>query len=441
MRLDESRIKKLGVIIVISLFSLLYFLRDSNKYSTFNDPSEDGKYNGKELGIDAKPQTWREKFMSDITIPAPSYSDIYPNNPNPSFPELSKLCNSTKWRKRAWLECGPYQLGLFNAKNRIQNCITMAVEAGLHLLIRGTNSRFNDSNLANPNGEINPYSSLFDEEWLKLVLSVNCPQMNVTFRSKWGRLTEIVQLEAIPEMRPRWDQIGNEPGLFSKAVSIALDKRNSSRSRNVILVLEFDCIFYLRVHSQIFGLQYAWGSMIRYRRDLVKIADQIAESFNSSYGAIHWRFEGDFFGFEKEMIENYNMTFENNVRWSLEFFNGTLDPHSIIYIACGDENTTKILSNLMRIEGYLPTTKFLWAEKIPGMRDTFSNLSWDAIAIIDYLVLIRSTAFVGVEMSTFSFSVTRLREVHHFKSLGFNNPKNTLLLGRNPPRRNQTFWW
>ena len=100
---------------------------------------------------------------------------------------LSPLCRQTKWTEGLWLHChnycGPNKTsvcgGLNNARNRIQTCIRLAIDAGAGLILPSATERDED-HLVKTNGAVHVCPEVFfNTEYLQTSMHEQCPQFKL----------------------------------------------------------------------------------------------------------------------------------------------------------------------------------------------------------------------------------------------------------------------
>ena len=110
--------------------------------------------------------------------------------PSSASPHLKDLCSRTQWRQDKFLwchsNCGPNPAsnpqicgGLSNARNRIQTCLRLAIDAGLGLIIAPISRRADKDLETGLDVDGDCESEYFDIDHLSSVLADSCPQLQL----------------------------------------------------------------------------------------------------------------------------------------------------------------------------------------------------------------------------------------------------------------------
>lgn len=86
----------------------------------------------------------------------------------------------------------------------------------------------------------------------------------------------------------------------------------------------------------------------------------------------------------------------------------------LIYLACGSQSDIKRFTTQAAKLGLTVTTKYQLLESDPAYADTLEELevlSWDQQALVDYMVMLRSSHFVGTWASSFAWNIVFRRHV------------------------------
>eukprot|EP01117_Protostelium_nocturnum_P016327 TRINITY_DN6439_c0_g1_i1.p1 TRINITY_DN6439_c0_g1~~TRINITY_DN6439_c0_g1_i1.p1 ORF type:complete len:435 (-),score=104.02 TRINITY_DN6439_c0_g1_i1:635-1939(-) len=427
---NASKIRK----IAIGLFICLLVVSLFNKYGK----SLSFQFKIKKSGGGDKNRMRNEwnSFMnfsfSNSSLVSPSYSEIY-DTTEYSFhlPELRKLCESVQWKNNdTMFMVTPIPMGTFNARNKLMNAVKLSIASGLHLIMPKllTRSRKNIIHL-HPTGD-NEFVSvdyLFDSDHLKSVLSINCPQMVV-------REPEEVSQHIMWKEPSKIEHQGSTE-IFRKAVDKVLEEHPK------VSIVHTVGLIYLDVNSDGMNFRTDWWRLVRTRPKMVEMADQVVKSFhNQNFGGIHLRLEKDMINRFHDVLDRYNLTFENYAEWSLQFIEKHHKKGDVIFVATGDQELSERMGNLITKRGFVYASKWIWARRIKGLEDHLLDEGWDAVGLIDYHVMLRSTTFVGLEQSTFSYVVALARELYQTNQLGKTIAPNTLLFGPYPSQYTKTIW-
>jgi hypothetical protein len=104
----------------------------------------------------------------------------------PTTDTLRELCQQTQWVDGLWLHCHSYCGanhtsacgGLNNARNRIQTCIRLAIDAGVGLILPSVTAR-DEKNLLHTDDKTVCTDMFWNMQHLQSTLSAQCPQLQV----------------------------------------------------------------------------------------------------------------------------------------------------------------------------------------------------------------------------------------------------------------------
>lgn len=359
---------------------------------------------------------WREAYTDtdleafDITGPI----DLAP---------LRDLCAHRPHQPGLLFECNESDGGVGNIRNSLLLCTRYAIEVGGEMIMPRIKTR-NNSDLALLDGPTTDLSYLFQVELFRANLLAACPQIrlyptrqdvpgfsrythvkDLLDPSEFGRdwlVNTVVKLLRTKIQRWVGEQIGHtwdpkkEPVLIGfKRVYFGWHREEDDYSiwSQWAKILRVDREAYLLAME-------ALTQLARIRGASVVNTEGILHSSLQYVGA-HLRTEADasdqmkLFGFDQQVaayIEQCN---------SLGI--------SALYIASGDDSETIRAKKIAEKHGVKLYTKYSLLKG--NARKTLLSMTFDQQALVDYLVLLRSTKFVGVDSSSFSGNIAITRHV------------------------------
>lgn len=112
---------------------------------------------------------------------------------------LAQLCSATAWRPGLWLQChfGHIVGGLNNARNRLQTCLRLAIDAGAGLVLPPIGLRSQTDLVRTANGSVVCIDQFWDTAWLRQQAAADCPLLQILN-------CDITQPEADDAWNIRW---------------------------------------------------------------------------------------------------------------------------------------------------------------------------------------------------------------------------------------------
>ena len=210
---------------------------------------------------------------------------------------LKALCGETKWRDGLWLHCHSFCgenktsvcSGLNNARNRMQTCLRLAIDAGSGLILPSVMAR-TEENLRIDGGSAVCADAFWDMEYLGESLQEQCPQLKIRYCDNRTRIDNI--LEAPFRSHTTEPHLN---GSFHELVDSIIEEGNVTSTNDSSLVAVNFGDSYLGWNytgaGELGTIRKALFKALRFNRSLLDISTKILQSPELSNGfiAIHFR--------------------------------------------------------------------------------------------------------------------------------------------------------
>lgn len=143
-------------------------------------------------------------------------------------------------------------------------------------------------------------------------------------------------------------------------------------------------------------------------RALLELATRFGFSPATANGVLENAFVGVHLRTEVDAINVGYASYENQAAASLEYINST--SLRVVYAASG--NTTSLRLFAEAANALSPPAKVFtkWDLLSGADNATLSSMTWDQQALVDFLILERSSKFAGVSESSFSWDIAYMRQ-------------------------------
>ncbi|CAG8961334.1 hypothetical protein HYFRA_00013795 [Hymenoscyphus fraxineus] len=351
--------------------------------------------------------------------------NIYDYNFNAEFVgwPLERLCKETVWVEGLVFVCDNNSGGIGNIRNFILTCIRYAIDSGATGMIMPQIQRRSEEDLANLfNTGFQPFTYFFDDQHFISSMTTFCPQIKI-FPSK-KEIPHTAAIDEIAEFYPK--DLGDLDGCDGRGVNRHLDQfrgkfdqwrldnnHNSSWDRPTTVRFRWATFFEWPIYRD--GPEFAatFGDLLRINKDVEAIAIKVLKELSrfagvepsptklsAPYLGVHLRTESDALGFWPD----YEVQSEGYLK---EAEHRNLK-HA--YLACGNASeghrfAEKAMDRLqLRVTSKLDLLKGQDLAKLQA-------LSWDQQALVDYLVLTKSTHFTGCSFSSFTMNISFKRHL------------------------------
>lgn len=334
---------------------------------------------------------------------------------------LRALCDETEWTEGLWIHChshgGPNGTsmngGLNNARNRVQTCLRLAIDAGASLVISTAMTR-SPVNLVNTNDMAVCPDTFWNIANLQKEMRRKCPQLKLR---DCGDLTGIPTILKTPHKA--WNDASFTSGQFREFTQNYLDTdtyriNTAAISPSSPVVIEFSDSFKgwnYRKTGELATIRKGLFRSLEYNADLLSIGSQILQSaeLKDGYIGIHLRGESDWpsgFGSGELQMALYTAELERLA---------AAEPNlqRTVYVSCGSESAIQTFREKLSPLGFTVYDKMglLSTSLHPEKQAEVEAMNFDQKAIVEYVMLVSADRFMGVVMSTFSSIVAFARTV------------------------------
>ncbi|KAK2628947.1 hypothetical protein QTJ16_002050 [Diplocarpon rosae] len=359
-----------------------------------------------------------------ISPPTLSLEDYDFDGPYIGWP-LARVCNETKWQPGFVFVCDNNSGGIGNIRNFILTCVRYAIDAGASGIIMPRIQRRSEDDLADLfTTSLQPFSYFFDDAHFRDAIGAFCPQMKIY--EDVNMIPHHENKKEVTEFYPK--DLNTNDGCDERGINRHLDhfrrkidewaikyENVPSEARPVTLRFRWATFFEWPVMRD--GPEFAatFGDLLRIRKDIQELAaatiNEMAvftgEKPNNSqplspprYLGVHLRTENDALGFWPNFETQSEGYMEQAGIYNLE--------HA--YLASGNASEGHRFGEIALNRLGLKTTSktdLLKGDRLKQLND----LSWDQQALVDYLVLQKSTHFTGCSFSSFAMNIATKRHL------------------------------
>ena len=185
-------------------------------------------------------------------------------------------------------------------------------------------------------------------------------------------------------------------GLYNKRVNHLLREANHTPSlTNPVVIWENKPLFGWAFSKDGMNIHNTLFEVFGFRKDLLKASQRIFDLINDSFVGVHLRAEPD---------EPW-YTYEELRDWCWEYLR-TKSPHiKTIFVSVGDARIENKFIEDMKDKDITVISKWTLSASDTNLRQQLLEMDFDQAAVIDYQILIKSEAFLGVSKSSFSYAV------------------------------------
>lgn len=373
-------------------------------------------------------EKYQSTFSLDTPPPTPALltiNDYDFNGPYVGWP-LARACNETVYHQGLVFVCDNNSGGIGNIRNFILTCIRYAIDAGASGIILPRIQRRSEEDLANIfTTGMQPFDYFFDEDHFRFAMETYCPQMTI-----YDDVENIPNQERKREKKEFYPKDLNvdTDGCDGRGVNRHLDmfrtkfdewlkKSNCIPSVEEPTTVRFKWATFFEWPIFRDGPEFAatFGDLLRIRKDVQELAaktivemskfvgvepDPTYNTLNTPYLGIHLRSESDALGFWPNYDTQTKGYMQTGAKHGLK--------HA--YLACGNATDGHRFAEQAREQlGMNITSKLdlLTGDDLQRLTD----LSWDQQALVDFLVLQKSTHFTGCSFSSFTMNIAIKRHL------------------------------
>ncbi|EPQ67235.1 Bgt-1145 [Blumeria graminis f. sp. tritici] len=330
---------------------------------------------------------------------------------------LQRLCNEVKQTPGLVFLCDNNSGGVGNIRNFILTCIRYAIEAGASGIVMPKIQRRSAEDLSDLFSKgFQPFYYFFDQQHFKYAMSTYCPQVTV-----YDQVTDIPNVEFVRSLTGFYPKNLNKDfdGCDERGVNRHLDFfrekfdawiRNTNQTLNAqhptTVRFKWATFFEWPIYRD--GPEFAntFGDLLRIRPDIQHMAAATIRELSAAMGvppnpsAIEIPFLGAHLRTEKDALSiwpKFNQQTDGYLEQAIK------GKHTHIYLACG--NTTEV-DRFAERASHKNITVLAKNDLLKG--DDFAALqalTWDQQALVDYLVLQKSSFFTGCSFSSFTMNI------------------------------------
>ncbi|CAL3973213.1 unnamed protein product [Diplocarpon coronariae] len=333
---------------------------------------------------------------------------------------LRELCSTKEWTPGLTFRCDAAFGGVGNVRNMFLTCIRYTIEAGATgLVVPQIKAR--DANLKDlTTGQTLPFSYMFDEDFFAASLAAACPQIEV-IRSKFYHepaiktaitprdLSASRRESRVIDFAPEWRT------LFDKWL-VEIGAPGVEIGSSPILVSISPSWFEWPILYDDPAFIATFGRILRLERSILHLAGTTLYALNDKYGlgleagktgvpapgkfyGAHLRTASDavaahFASYDEQSSAYLREAAEKDLRH--------------IYLASGSPPDIARFTAAAAEQGINVTTKSSLLGEDPVYAETLEaieSLTWDQQALIDFMILLRSSHFGGTWASSFAYNI------------------------------------
>jgi len=327
--------------------------------------------------------------------------------------DLRALCDNTDWKDGLWLRCHSYCGvdhtsicgGLNNARNRIQTCLRLAIDAGSGLIIPTATTRDEQNLLQTDNGTVCP-DVYWDIDYLGQAVREQCPQLQLRSCGNSSGIDTILE-----SPRRNYLSAAHHNGTFKEFIDSILESSNITAVDSLSPVA-------IDYGDPYIGWNYAESGelstirkdlfkIVRFNRHLLNISSQILQSPQLRHGfiGVHLRGESDWpasFGSADTQMQLYTSELEKiQDTISYEF--------KTVYVSCGDEAVIQRFREQLLPLGYTVHDKWTLLAEQPELLAYLDGLTFDEKGIVEYQMLVSARFWMGILTSSMSALIAYAR--------------------------------
>lgn len=342
---------------------------------------------------------------------------------------LHDLCSGKEWTPGLIFKCDDGFGGVGNIRNIILTCVRYAIEAGAtSLIIPQIEAR--DADLIELHaGRTLPFTYMFDEDFFIKCLTTACPQISII-------TSESLLNASISRAGLTPKDLGHK---FKHGVDRVIDFASEFRSlfdawihdfgapsgfsaSNPLLVSITPSFFEFPILYDSASFIATFGRILRFNPSILHLAATVLYALDKEYklnlepAKVGIPAEGKFFGAHLRTDVDAVAAFFASYEEQSSAYLAAAKKHnlSFIYLASGSPPDIKRFTKTGKKMGIKVTTKLALLEGEEEFEEELKEmkaLTWDQQALIDYMVLLRSSHFGGTWASSFSYNIVFRRHV------------------------------
>lgn len=355
---------------------------------------------------------------------------------------LGRVCRETKFVPGLVFLCDNNSGGPGNIRNYILTCLRYAIEAGSTSVILPRIRTRSASDLSNIHLGHQEFSYMFNTAHFKEGLAIACPQIavynrvedvpNVLEKVAREHLYDVEKM--IERVTPR-QNFGRRGGCDQRDLNRHTDRfgarfrewLNSSATERGsaeisersprLMRLNWGVLFDWEVYRDGPEFVATFGGLLRFNDELLALGMAVVQALQREAGTSSATWKGrsrTYLGIhlrtEDDALKEWP-SFEAQVNGYLAEAGKQGFGGGLAYLASGSMQEAQKFNHAMQAESRLQVrTKFDLLGDLDRTR--LETLSWDQLAVIDFVVLLAADFFVGVSPSSFSINIALRRHLH-----------------------------
>ncbi|RDW75490.1 hypothetical protein BP6252_06632 [Coleophoma cylindrospora] len=349
-----------------------------------------------------------EKYRNEF-IKIASETSLRPFNARP----IRKYCQSVRWHNDLVFNCSNLMGGEGNLRSQLLHCVRHAMLAGAALILPKIPVRAQIQSKSGPvivhkYEELIDMEYLFDKDLFYARLGESCPQLKIynsrraipgprhVVDAEWG--WKQVWNTTLPEAMRRWQRYYKRwrvppPNITMVDLAVHLNFGDIC-THGAGFANTFGQL--LASHPEAYRIAAAVLFELSYQYKLA--LDPSSLFMKDAYLGIHLRTAAD-------AIKFHFLDFETQAQRYQELAKAADLP--VIYVASGNQSSVPMFGALVA-----PTpvvTKYTLLRDTDEL-DTLRAMTWDQQGLVDTIVLIKSSMFLGMNSSSMSWNVAKTRQ-------------------------------
>ncbi|KAB5585005.1 hypothetical protein GE09DRAFT_1180431 [Coniochaeta sp. 2T2.1] len=358
---------------------------------------------------------------------------------------IQEVCARTQFRPGLLFSCEGQHGGIGMVRNQILKCIRYAIHAGAAVVVPSMALR-NASDITDieTTTEV-PLDYMFDREHFVTRLSTGCPGMRIynraeafpSYQQRVGEPLGLVGEQFEPDHPPEGLQ---HPRQWRQSFDGWLDQQSVKPRPDAPLHIKLEQSF-LEYPVLADGKPFAneFGKILSFRNDTRELAAQVLSELKQRFAlpidprkAIN---PGAFYGchlrLEKDAIDAWQpdeWRFSRmEEQFEEQFKNIERSGLGVVYVASGDQTVVKVFAQRLAARRALNATSEMRNVTVVTKQDLLrgddrrqlDSLTFDQQALVDFMVLFKSSAFMGVAHSSFPWNIAlRRHELSKYSQYG-----------------------
>ncbi|KAI1358158.1 hypothetical protein F5Y08DRAFT_322521 [Xylaria arbuscula] len=334
---------------------------------------------------------------------------------------LKRVCDEATWIEGLVYICDNNSGGIGNIRNYIQTCIRYALEAGATGLTIPKIRKRSEKDLADLFTDFLPFDYMFDEQHFRDAFNTNCPQ--ITLYNDIKDIPGAGESPKINNITPK--DLGNRDGCENMDQNRHTDRFGQSfrkwlkdekhghlptKEQPRLIRFNWGVLFDWQIYRDGPEMAATFGGILKLNDKFLRLGKKTLEKMhefaradgvkNGAFLGVHLRTESDALGF----WPHYDVQSEAYLKQAQK------RGYRTAYLATG---------NLTEADNFIDAAIEMAQMRVVTKMDLLSDeeldelesLSWDQQGLIDYVVLLGSEFFLGVQPSSFSIHIAMKRHL------------------------------